>query len=176
VATSAQNGAANATRGSGVNLRGVGVNATLLLFDGNRFPAAGTQGQFIDPSVLPFIALERIEVVPDGASAIYGSDAVAGVVNLIPRNNFDGAETNVRASFADGYSTNQISQIFGHRWDKGSAILAFEHTYNSALEGDARDFYTSDQRRAAGTTSAAPSAAPATSSSPVSATRSPRAA
>ncbi|CAN5221990.1 TonB-dependent receptor [soil metagenome] len=150
VATSAQNGAANATRGSGVNLRGVGVNATLLLFDGNRFPAAGTQGQFIDPSVLPFIALERIEVVPDGASAIYGSDAVAGVVNLIPRNNFDGAETNVRASFADGYSTSQISQIFGHRWDKGSAILAFEHTYNSALEGDARDFYTSDQRSRGG--------------------------
>jgi iron complex outermembrane receptor protein len=146
VGTSAQNGAANGTRGSGVNLRGVGVNATLLLFDGNRFPAAGTQGQYTDPSVLPFIALERIEVVPDGASAIYGSDAVAGVVNLIPRSNFDGAETSVRASFADGYSTNQISQIFGHRSDKGSAILAFEHTYNSALEGQSRDFYTSDQR------------------------------
>lgn len=146
VATSAQNGAANGTRGSGVNLRGVGVNATLLLFDGNRFPAAGTQGQYIDPSVLPFIALERVEVVPDGASAIYGSDAVAGVVNLIPRKNFDGAETSVRASFADGYSTSQISQILGHRWETGSAMLAFEHTHNSALEGQSRDFYTSDQR------------------------------
>ena len=150
VATSAQNGAANATRGSGVNLRGVGVNATLLLLDGNRFPAAGTQGQFIDPSVLPFIALERVEVVPDGASAIYGSDAVAGVVNLIPRRNFSGAETSVRAGFADGYKTQQISQILGHRWAGGSLMLALEHTHNSALEGQDRDFYTSDQRSRGG--------------------------
>ena len=79
---SGQNAAANATRGAGINLRGISTNATLLLYDGRRFPPQGTQGQFTDPSVIPSIALGRVEVVADGASAIYGSDAIAGVVNL----------------------------------------------------------------------------------------------
>src|SRR5678815_4650112 len=95
-ATAAQNGAANVTRGVGINLRGIGSNATLLLWNGRRFPVAGTQGQFTDPAVIPTTALERVEVVPDGASAIYGSDAVAGVVNLILRKNFSGAESFAR--------------------------------------------------------------------------------
>ena len=94
---SAQNGAANATRGAGINLRGISTNATLLLYDGRRFPPQGTQGQFTDPSVLPAIALERVEVVADGASAVYGSDAIAGVVNFILRRNFDGVEVRARA-------------------------------------------------------------------------------
>src|SRR6185312_13459590 len=89
---SAQNGQANATRGAGINLRGISTNATLLLYNGERFPPQGTQGQFTDPSVLPSIALSRIEVVADGASAVYGSDAIAGVVNFILRKNFDGFE------------------------------------------------------------------------------------
>src|SRR5690606_31132614 len=87
---SAQNGAANATRSAGINLRGLGNTATLLLYDGKRLPPQGTQGQFTDPSVIPTIALSRVEVVADGASAIYGSDAIAGVVNFILRKNFDG--------------------------------------------------------------------------------------
>ncbi|MDO8799737.1 TonB-dependent siderophore receptor [Phenylobacterium sp.] len=149
-ASSAQNGAANATRGSGVNLRGVGVNATLLLLNGKRFPAAGTQGQFTDPSVIPFLALERVEVVPDGASAIYGSDAIAGVVNLIIRKTFDGAQTNARVSYADGYETHQISQLLGTSWDSGAAMIAFEHSYNTELDARDRDFYTSDLRSRGG--------------------------
>ena len=149
-ASTAQNGAANATRGSGVNLRGVGVNATLLLLNGKRFPAAGTQGQFTDPSVIPFLALERVEVVPDGASAIYGSDAVAGVVNLLIRKNFDGAQTNARISSADGYESHQISQLLGKSWDSGNAMIAFEHTYNTPLKATDRDFYTSDLRARGG--------------------------
>ncbi|CAN5616726.1 TonB-dependent receptor [soil metagenome] len=149
-ASSAQNGAANATRGSGVNLRGVGVNATLLLLNGKRFPAAGTQGQFTDPSVIPFLALERVEVVPDGASAIYGSDAIAGVVNLIIRKTFDGAQTNARVSVADGYETHQVSQLLGKSWDSGHAMIAFEHSYNTELDARDRDFYTSDLRSRGG--------------------------
>jgi iron complex outermembrane receptor protein len=59
----AQNGAANATRGSGINLRGIGTNATLVLYDGKRLPPQGTQGQYTDPSVIPSIMLSRVEVV-----------------------------------------------------------------------------------------------------------------
>jgi iron complex outermembrane receptor protein len=141
-AASAQNGAANVTRSTGLNLRGIGVDATLVLFDGQRLPPGGTQGQLVDPSVIPAIALQRIEVVPDGASAIYGSDAVAGVVNLITRKDFDGAEAMGRYGFANGYSEYQASGIIGRKWDTGSITASYEHTHNSDLLGSSRSFYS----------------------------------
>jgi iron complex outermembrane receptor protein len=144
---SAQNGAANATRGAGINLRGLSTNATLLLYDGKRLPPQGTQGQFTDPSVLPSIALARVEVVADGSSAIYGSDAVAGVVNFILRKDFDGLEARARYGFTDGnYDERQISAIAGKRWGSGWAMLAGEWTYNSPLLGTDLDFYQNDNR------------------------------
>lgn len=144
---SAQNGAANATRGAGINLRGLSTNATLLLYDGRRLPPQGTQGQFTDPSVIPSIALGRVEVIADGASAIYGSDAVAGVVNLILRKNFSGLEARLRSSVTeDGYNEQQIAALAGHRWDTGSITLAGEYTRNSPLYGRDLDFYQADNR------------------------------
>ena len=141
----AQNGASNATRGAGINLRGIGTNATLVLYDGKRLPPQGTQGQYTDPSVLPSIALGRVEVVADGASAVYGSDAVAGVVNLILRKDFDGAELRVRSGFTDGgYDEQQVSGIVGHRWSSGSVMLAGEYTRNAALRGRDLSWYGSD--------------------------------
>lgn len=141
-AASAQNGAANVSRSSGINLRGIGVDATLVLFDGMRLPAAGTQGQLVDPSVIPAIGLQRVEVIADGASAIYGSDAVAGVVNLIMRKDFNGAEASARYGAANGYSQYQFSGIIGRKWDTGSFTAAYEHTYNSDLLGSSRSFYS----------------------------------
>ncbi|MFM6852806.1 MAG: TonB-dependent receptor plug domain-containing protein, partial [Sphingopyxis sp.] len=139
---SAQNGSANATRGAGINLRGVGTNATLLLYDGKRFPPQGTQGQFTDPSVLPAITLERVEVVADGSSAIYGSDAIAGVVNFILRRGFEGVEVRARSGFTgESYSEQQIAAIVGRKWDSGSLMIAAEYTHNSALRGFDLDFY-----------------------------------
>jgi iron complex outermembrane receptor protein len=149
-ASGAQNGAANATRGVAVNLRGIGSNATLLLLGGRRMPPAGTQGQFTDASVIPSIAIERLEVVADGGSAIYGSDAVTGVVNLVPRRDFNGAESLARYGAADGYYDWSVAQIGGFGWATGHAMAAIEHTYHSALEGKDRDFYTSDLRRFGG--------------------------
>ncbi len=149
-ASGAQNGAANATRGVAVNLRGIGSNATLLLLGGRRMPPAGTQGQYTDASVIPSIAVERLEVVADGGSAIYGSDAVTGVVNLVPRRDFKGAESSVRYGAADGYYDWSVAQIGGFDWSTGHAMAAVEHTYHSALEGNDRDFYTSDLRRFGG--------------------------
>ena len=144
---SAQNGAANATRGAGINLRGIGTNATLLLYDGKRMPPQGTQGQYTDPSVLPSIALGRVEVVADGASAIYGSDAIAGVVNFILRKDFNGIEARARYGFTNGnYDEAQVSGIVGHKWDSGSVMLAAEYTRNSALRGYDLPWYQDDNR------------------------------
>src|SRR5690606_31931103 len=81
--------------GSGVNLRGLGSESTLVLVNGRRLAAAG-RGDFVDVSLIPLSAVERVEILTDGASAIYGSDAVGGVVNLILRKNFEGAETRLR--------------------------------------------------------------------------------
>ncbi|KJS34612.1 MAG: hypothetical protein VR74_19645, partial [Hyphomonas sp. BRH_c22] len=83
----------NSTYGSGANLRGLGSGATLTLLNGNRVAPTSTIGDFVDLSMIPVSALERIDVLSDGASSIYGGDAVAGVINLVLRDDFDGAET-----------------------------------------------------------------------------------
>jgi iron complex outermembrane recepter protein len=148
---SAQNGGANATRGAGINLRGISTNATLILYDGKRFPPQGTQGQYTDPSVIPAIALSRVEVVADGASAIYGSDAIAGVVNFILRKNFDGVELRARSGFTEeGYDEQQLAGVVGRRWDGGWAMLSGEYSRNSALFGRDLDFYQDDNRARGG--------------------------
>ena len=84
--------------GAGINLRGLGQRATLVLINGRRVAPSDT-GSFVDVSMIPITAIERVEVVTDGASAIYGSDAVGGVVNFILRDDFRGIEP-VRAGSA----------------------------------------------------------------------------
>ncbi|OYX17299.1 MAG: TonB-dependent receptor [Sphingomonadales bacterium 32-67-7] len=148
---SAQNGAANATRGAGINLRGLSTNATLLLYDGKRLPPQGTQGQFTDPSAIPSIALGRIEVVADGTSAVYGSDAVAGVVNLILRKDFSGIEVRGRYGITEAdYYEAQAAVLLGHKWDSGWIMAAGEYAKNNNLFGSELDFYTSDNRSRGG--------------------------
>jgi iron complex outermembrane receptor protein len=147
----AQNGAANATRGAGINLRGLSTNATLLLYDGKRLPPQGTQGQFTDPSAIPSIALGRIEVVADGTSAVYGSDAVAGVVNLILRKDFSGIEVRGRYGITEAdYYEAQAAVLLGHKWDGGWIMAAGEYAKNNNLFGSELDFYTSDNRSRGG--------------------------
>jgi iron complex outermembrane recepter protein len=161
-ASSAQNGAANVTRGVSINLRGIGSNATLVLFGGRRMPPAGTQGQITDISVIPAIALERVELVADGGSAIYGSDAVTGVLNLIPRRNFTGAESALRFGAADKYTDWTISQLFGTNWDSGHGMIAIERNQHSSLRGYNRDFFTSDLRSRGGSDFRSQQCAPGT--------------
>lgn len=91
----------NETRGSGIDLRGLGPNATLILVDGRRQLATGTRESFVEANRVPPSALERVDVITDGASAIYGSDAVAGVVNYITRKDFEGLELGGRYTFND---------------------------------------------------------------------------
>lgn len=136
-------GNSNITYGNSVNLRGIGPYATLILVNGHR---AVTNTRSLDPSVMPTLALERVEVVADGASAIYGSDAIAGVVNLIPRTSFDGFEVLGRYSVADDFDEYQVGGVFGKTFDRGRVMIAYEHVERSNLSGDDRSFFTADQR------------------------------
>lgn len=114
----------NLTRGTGFNLRGLGSVSTLTLINGRRVAPSG-QGSFVDVSTIPLSAVERIEILTDGASAIYGADAVAGVVNIILRKNFSGAETSLKyGQAADGALDEQrLSQTLGASWGSGNALL-----------------------------------------------------
>jgi iron complex outermembrane receptor protein len=142
--TSANNQNANRTFGTGINLRGLGTESTLTLLDGRRSPAAGTQSQFFDPSVIPTMAIARLEVLADGSSGIYGSDAVGGVVNILLRRDVDGAEAMARVRFADGFEEYQAGLAVGHQWASGSFMLAGEYNHREALFTADRNFYTDD--------------------------------
>ena len=137
-------GSGNITYGNTVNLRGIGPYATLVLVDGHRVT---NNSRSIDPSVLPSLGVERVEVVADGASAIYGSDAVAGVVNLIPRRNLDGGEVFARYGIADQGDFHEftVGAALGKVFDRGQIMVAYEHVERSNLSGDDRSFFTSNQ-------------------------------
>jgi len=134
-------GSGNITYGSAVNLRGIGPYSTLTLLDSHRAVPQGTTGFAVDPSIVPTLALERVEVVADGASALYGSDAIAGVVNLIPRRNFEGLEVSVRGAQGDEYDEQQLGVIGGLNWESGHGMLAYEHAYHSNLNGTDREYF-----------------------------------
>jgi iron complex outermembrane receptor protein len=136
-------GSGNITYGNTINLRGIGPYATLILVDGHR---AVNNSRAFEPSVIPTLGLERVEVVADGASAIYGSDAVAGVVNLIARRSLDGVEGIARYGFGENFDESMLGLAAGKVWSTGQVMIAYERVYRSALNGDDRDFFRSDQR------------------------------
>lgn len=142
-------GSGNIVYGNSINLRGIGPNATLILVDGHRVV---NNTRSTDPSVLPTLGVERVEIVADGASAIYGSDAVAGVVNLIPRRNLDGAEAFARAGITDdgAYHEYAFGAAFGKKWERGQFMVAYEHVEKSNLNALDRPFFRSDQRGSGG--------------------------
>lgn len=119
----------NATYATGVNLRGLGAGSTLLLINGRRVAAGGSEGRFAEVSNIPLAAIERIEVLPDGASAIYGADAVGGVVNMVLRSDYSGADTRLRVGTvtSGGLKEKQISQAIGTAWSGGGGMLTAEY-------------------------------------------------
>lgn len=131
----------NATAGtSNINLRGLGVASTLVLLNNKRQVVNAqptNEGlNFVDTSSLvPMIAIDRMEVVKDGASALYGSDAVAGVVNFITKRNYDGAMVSV--DYQDGAHGDNKEYILQGLWgasgDKGNVIAAISYTNRSPL-------------------------------------------
>ncbi len=113
-----------------LSLRGLGGARTLILIDGRRAPIAPQVGQGQDLNSIPLAAVERIEILSDGASAIYGSDAIGGVVNIITRKDFTGVEMSVGASnpSAVGGETEEASVIFGAAGDRGSMLAGASYS------------------------------------------------
>ena len=121
------------TGGPGVNtlsVRGLGAQRTLILLNGRRLGPAGARGTVgpVDLNVIPSALVERYELLLDGASSIYGSDALAGVVNIITDTNIDGGSIGAFVSrpFEDGGATYQLSGNFGRVFDRGYATIGAE--------------------------------------------------
>ena len=117
--------------GTGVSLRGLGSNTVLVLINGRRATNYGfanrfaTFTSFVDLNSIPLGAVERVEVLKDGASAIYGSDAIAGVINVILRDDVEGAEVDVRYGQAnnDGAEEVMVNAVFGAVSARSSATI-----------------------------------------------------
>lgn len=131
-------------------LRGLPTAATLPLMNGHRLISGSTQQTNPDYPFLPELAIERVEIVADGASAIYGSDAVAGVVNFITRKRLSGIEANVRYGFADDFNAFNAGGIFGQEWAGGSFVAAYQYSENSNITGADRSYRSLDFRAAGG--------------------------
>ena len=127
------NGAINLSGASAVNLRGLGNVATLVLVDGKRIGSSGLAGGVTDISGIPTASIERVEIMLDGASAIYGSDAVGGVVNIITRKDYEGAELEVmhsvpgRGGFDESALTLSGSWLWGETRMRGN-VQASSHS------------------------------------------------
>ena len=136
----------NTGRGVGENLRGLGARATLVLIDGRRVAPSGNEGEFVDIENIPLSAIERIDILPDSASATYGADAVGGVVNFILRDQFDGAETIARGGSGTRGDLQEylFSQTLGKVWDGGNGLVSFEFYRRGSLPAADRSYATSD--------------------------------
>lgn len=132
-----------------VSLRGLGSNRTLVLLDGRRPGPAGTRGQVgaFDLNVIPSVILQRVELLKDGGGSIYGSDAVAGVVNLITRKTVDRPVLTVETNLPQesGGSNWSIAGAAGFNFDNGSIVTAFQHWDAQPLKVGDRDFFSCPQ-------------------------------
>jgi outer membrane receptor protein involved in Fe transport len=139
--TGSSNGT-NTFQGASFNLHGLGPSTTLTLLNGQRLAPGGLDGSFTDISQIPLSAVDHIEVLPDGASAIYGTDAVAGVVNIVTRREFTGAETTVRygGSTEGGADEVTSSQLLGKSWSTGNAFLNYEFDDQKGLNAAQRNY------------------------------------
>ena len=131
----------NITGGSSPNLRGLGPDATLTLLNGRRM-AFGGLSQVVDISAIPVEAVDRIEIVADGASAIYGSDAVGGVTNVILRRDFDGAALGARYGTATdgGLTTREYTATAGSTWTGGGLITTYRNASVDPIYARQRDY------------------------------------
>lgn len=128
-------GGTNGTAGASVYIHNLGTtlqNSTLVLLDGNRMPYSGRY--IVDPNDFPQIMLQRVDVLAEGASATYGSDAVAGVVNFVTRQKFDGLELSLRGEQVHGMAMGKLGQILvGKNWNTGNVTAAFDYSFEGAL-------------------------------------------
>lgn len=141
VGAGAQGGNENLTSSSTLNLRGLGPDATLTLVNGHRVAYDGVS-QGVDISAIPLAAIERMEIVADGASALYGSDAVAGVANIILRRSYEGLWTSARlgTTTEGGGTEQQYSAVTGASWNQGGLIATMDYRHSTAIRAGQRSF------------------------------------
>ena len=141
---------AGGTQGtSNVNLRGLGLTSTLVLVNGKRQTIAGAVANdgsvFVDTATIPMAALERVEILKEGATATYGSDAVAGVVNFILRNDFEGLEVSVGHQKAESsdQTTDDVSVLAGFGiGDNTNVILSGSFMQQDPMSSAERSYTT----------------------------------
>ncbi len=132
------------------NLRGQGSNATLILLNGRRVASHGLNGGQVDLNQIPMAAVERIEILKDGASAIYGTDAVGGVINFILRTNFTGLRAQAIADVTqhgggEVYRGSIVGGLGNLDTDRFNLLATFSYRDAKALRGDQRDFVNTFQ-------------------------------
>lgn len=127
-----------------VNLRSLGPARTLVLLNGRRqtyVPARLAGGRLVDVNAFPSIAIKRIDVLKEGAGAVYGSDAIAGVVNFITRSQFEGFEVSGSYDHFSGANDGMMGGIWGKKIGSSThAVVAVEHKRSGRLEPDERDW------------------------------------
>ena len=126
------------------NISSAAGTETLLMIDGMRFPVQGFGTCYVDPSIIPQLAVERVDVLADGASATYGSDAVAGAINVILKHGFEGAITQLQygRSTDIGGPSYTASQLYGTKWETGSVTASYEFYHTDPVKGPARPYFT----------------------------------
>ena len=134
----------NSTQGTAINLRGLGTAATLTLVDGRRVVPSGAASTFTESIQIPVAALERIEVVSDGNSAIYGSDAISGVINYVLRKRFNGLEVTGRDTFDRYNNVWGASATAGHSWSSGSLIVTYDYEKRQPFANGRSKFLRND--------------------------------
>jgi len=135
---------------SGANLRGQGADATLVLLNGRRVATHGLKGRAVDLNSIPFAALQRVEVLRDGASAVYGTDAIGGVINFITKTDYTGAEASAFVDHTEegGGNIFRTNLLFGAgdiNKDGWNAFGTLSYKKNEVLKGSDRDFSNSFQ-------------------------------
>lgn len=144
----------NAARGDvgSINLRSLGVGNTLVLLNGRRVVTHPASQGLSDTGTVPVLSynsnaipttgLQRLEVLLDGAAALYGSDAVAGVVNTVLKDNYDGVRTQLQYGFAEGTSLSefQANLLAGKNFGRGNITVSLEYTKREALDAADQDF------------------------------------
>jgi iron complex outermembrane receptor protein len=126
------------TGGTSVRLHGLPLGTTLVLIDGHRVADPGglvAGSNIFDLSNIPVAAVDRVDIVPVGSSAVYGSDGIAGVVNIILKKDFSGFEGSVKYGAASGTNATTTSLAWGSLWDKGSFSIVGSYQTTSELLG-----------------------------------------
>jgi len=117
-----------------------GASSTLMLIDGHRVVGMGIQSTSPDLDAIAPGAIERVDIVPDGGSSIYGADAVGGVINFITRKTFSGVAVDSRVGFADNYKTWDVNATVGKTWDGGGAYVTYNYSQHDPIFGRDRDW------------------------------------